>query len=76
MDTQSAPTVSRGRVLAFRIVAGVFGALTFLLTMGGDVSVLTTEKDKVHSFHLLGSLPVFLTLTIRPDFISSRSTGR
>lgn len=66
MDTQTAPTVSRGRVLAFRIVAGVFGALTFLLTIGGDVSVLTTEKDKVHSFHLLGSLPVYVLLTSLP----------
>ena len=40
MDTQSAPTVSHGRVLAFRIVAGVFGALTLLLTIGGALRVV------------------------------------
>jgi hypothetical protein len=66
MDTQTAPTVSHGRVLAFRIIAGVFGALTLLLTIGGAVSVLTTEKDKVHSFHVLGSLPVYVLLTSLP----------
>jgi|1186.fasta_scaffold01281_3 hypothetical protein len=66
METQSEPTVSHGRVLAFRIVAGVFGTLTLLLTIGGAISVLTTEKDKIHSFHVLGSLPVYVLLTSLP----------
>ena len=66
MDTQSAPTVSHGRMLAFRIVAGVFGALTLLLTIGGAFPVLFNEPDKVHSFHVLGALPVYVLLTGLP----------
>ena len=66
MDTQTAPAVSHGRLLAFRIIAGVFGALTLLLTIGGAISVVTNEPDKVHSFHVLGSLPVYVLLTALP----------
>jgi hypothetical protein len=66
MDTQTAPTVSRGRLLAFRIIAGLFGVLTLLVTIGSAIPVLTTEKDKVHSFHVLGSLPVYVLLTGLP----------
>lgn len=62
MDTQTAPTVSHGRLLAFRIVAGVFGALMLLLTIGGAFPVLSNEPDKVHSFHVLASLPVYVLL--------------
>ena len=66
METQMGPSVSRGRVLAFRIVAGVFGALTILITIGGAIPVLTNGPDKVHSFHVLGSLPVYVLLTGLP----------
>src|SRR5262245_27916945 len=66
MDTQTSPTVSRGRLLAFRIIAGVFGALTILLTVGGAIPVLTNEHDKVHSFHVMGALPVYVLLTGLP----------
>jgi hypothetical protein len=65
MDEQE-PAVTGSKVLAFRIVAGVFGVLSILLTLGSAISVLTTEKDKVHSFHVLGSLPVYVLLTGLP----------
>lgn len=66
MTTRMEPTVSRGKVLAFRIIAGIFGALTIVLTVGGAVPVLTNEHDKVHSFHVIGALPVYVLLTGLP----------
>jgi hypothetical protein len=66
MDMQTAPTVSHGRLLAFRIIAGVFGVLSLLLTIGGAFPVLSNEPDKVHSFHVLASLPVYVLLTGLP----------
>ena len=55
-----------GKLIAFRIVAGLFGALTILLTIGGAFPVLANEPDKVHSFHVFGALPVFVLLTGLP----------
>ena len=62
-DTTSAPTAGRGRVLAFRIVAGIFGALLILLNASFGLSPLFNEADKVHSFHQIGPL-FFYTLLI------------
>jgi hypothetical protein len=60
------PTASGSKLMAFRIIAGLFGALTILLTVGGAFPVLTNEPDKVHSFHIFGALPVFVLLTGLP----------
>jgi hypothetical protein len=66
MDEQ-APTAAPGpKVIAFRIIAGLFGALTIVVTVGSAIPVLTNETDKVHSFHVLASLPVYVLLTGLP----------
>ena len=52
-----------GKVLAFRIVAGLFGALSIVSTIVFAIPVFTNEEDKVHSFHVLGSAPVFILVT-------------
>jgi len=62
MDEQSRPA-GGAKVVAFRIIAGLFGALEIIATLAFGVPVFTNEEDKVHSFHILGSAPVFLLLT-------------
>jgi hypothetical protein len=52
--------------MAFRIIAGVFGALAILATVASAIPVLTNDADKVHSFHVLGLLPVYVLLTGLP----------
>jgi hypothetical protein len=66
MDEQAPPAVGGPKLMAFRIIAGVFGALTILVTIGSAIPVLTNDEDKVHSFHVLGSLPVYVLLTGLP----------
>jgi len=75
MDTQSAPTVSRGRVLAYRIIAGIFGVFIIISNLAFSVPQFFSATDKVHSFHDLASMPAFLILLgvalivimLRPD---------
>ncbi len=75
MDTQTTPTVSRGRLLAFRIIAGIFGVFVIVSNIGFSLSAFTNEADKIHSFHALASFPSFLILmgfalvvmALRPD---------
>jgi len=62
MDTQSAPTVSRGRVLAYRIIAGIFGVFIIISNLAFSVPQFFSATDKVHSFHDLASMPAFLIL--------------
>jgi hypothetical protein len=59
----STVSASRGRVVAFRIVAGVFGASSIIYSIASAVTVFTNESDEIHSFHVLGSIPAFLLLT-------------
>jgi energy-coupling factor transporter transmembrane protein EcfT len=75
MDTQTAPTVSRGRLLAYRIIAGVFGVFVIISNLAFSVPQFFSDTDKVHSFHDLASMPAFLILLgfalivmmLRPD---------
>jgi energy-coupling factor transporter transmembrane protein EcfT len=75
MDSRTAPTVSRGRVLAYRIVAGLVGAFFILTSLGFSVPQFFSAADKVHSFHDLATMPAFLVLlgfalivmVLRPD---------
>ena len=62
MDTQTTPAVARGRVLAYRIVAGVFGAFVIISNVAFSVPQFFSDTDKVHSFHDLASMPAFLIL--------------
>jgi hypothetical protein len=62
MDTQSAPTVSRGRELAYRIIAGIFGVFIIISNLAFSVPQFFSATDKVHSFHDLASMPAFLVL--------------
>jgi hypothetical protein len=62
MDEQ-ARAVGGAKVVAFRIIAGLFGALSVISTIVFAVPVFTDDDDKIHSFHILGSAPVFVLLT-------------
>jgi len=62
METKSAPTVSRGRVLAYRIIAGIFGVFIIISNLAFSVPQFFSATDKVHSFHDLASMPAFLIL--------------
>ena len=75
MDTQTAPTVSRGRLLAFRIIAGAFGVVVIISGLVFTLPAFFNEEDKIHSFHDLASEPSLLVLigfalivmVLRPD---------
>ncbi|HEV8087755.1 MAG TPA: hypothetical protein VGQ50_03700 [Actinomycetota bacterium] len=75
MDTHTAPTVSRGRVLAYRIIAGVVGLFFVVSSLAFSVPQFFSTTDKVHSFHDLATMPAFLVLLgfalivmmLRPD---------
>lgn len=75
MQTQTQPTVSRGRLLAFRIIAGVFGAVVIVSGLVFTLPAFFNEEDKIHSFHDLASEPALLVLigfalivmVLRPD---------
>jgi energy-coupling factor transporter transmembrane protein EcfT len=83
MDTQTTPTVARGRVLAYRIVAGVFGAFVIISNIAFAVPQFFSDTDKVHSFHDLASMPAFLVLLgfalivmmLRPDDVVALRVG-
>jgi hypothetical protein len=62
MDEQPA-SVPGPKLIAFRIIAGLFGALSIISSIAFAIPALTNEEDKVHSFHVLGSLPVFVLVT-------------
>lgn len=72
-----AATVGRGRLVAFRIVAGIFGTLTVLSNILFTFPVLSNESDRVHAFHELGAFAPFIlflfvglaliVLAIHPD---------
>jgi hypothetical protein len=72
---------SKGMTIAFRVVAGLFGALNIVAIVLFTIPVFTDDTEKVHSFHNLGSFPalVFLlgfssvVLAIRPtDVVALR----
>jgi hypothetical protein len=73
--TVSPPTVSRGRLLAFRSIAGVFGLVVIVSGLVFTLPAFFSEQDKVHSFHDLASEPSLLVLigfalvvmVLRPD---------
>ena len=76
MGTQCTPTtVSRGRVLAFRIIAGILAVFVIVSNIAFSVPQFFSETDKVHSFHDLAAMPAFLILlgfalivmALRPD---------
>jgi len=83
MDTQTTPAVARGRVLAYRIVAGVFGAFVIISNIAFSVPQFFSDTDKVHSFHDLASMPAFLVLLgfalivmmLRPDDVVALRVG-
>jgi hypothetical protein len=75
------PEAGRGRVMAFRIVAGIFGVLLMLTNAAFGLSSLFDEKEKVHSFHNLGPFFIYtllvgvplIVLAIRPtDVVALR----
>jgi len=75
MEATTTASVGRGRLLAFRIIAGVLGALLALSSLAYTLPPLWDEEQKVHSFHNFGPLPVWIlllalpliTLSIRPN---------
>jgi len=75
--------VARGRVLAYRIVAGVFGAFVIISNVAFSVPQFFSDTDKVHSFHDLASMPAFLVLLgfalivmmLRPDDVVALRVG-
>jgi hypothetical protein len=83
MDTQTTPAVARGRVLAYRTVAGVFGAFVIISNVAFSVPQFFSDTDKVHSFHDLASMPAFLVLLgfalivmmLRPDDVVALRVG-
>jgi len=75
MDVTTTASVGRRRLLAFRFIAGVLGSLLALTYLAYTLPALTDDKEKVHSFHNFGPLPVWIlllalplvTLAIRPS---------
>ena len=75
MDAQLEPTVSRGRLIAFRVIAGIFGAVVVIANIAFTMPVFTDQSEKVHSFHDLGAFPAstfligfpLIVLAIRPN---------
>jgi len=63
MDEPQPSVVPGPKVIAFRIIAGLFGALSIVSSIGFAIPALTNEEDKMHSFHLLAALPVFVLVT-------------
>ena len=59
MSAEQTVTASHGRTLAFRILAGLFGAIAILSNVAFSISVFTDGAEKVHSFHDLGSFPSY-----------------
>ena len=45
----------RGRTIAFRIVAGLLGLATVVLSVPFAVGSLTDEQEKIHAFHNIGA---------------------
>jgi hypothetical protein len=66
MDEQAPTAVGGPKVMAFRIIAGLFGVITVLAMIGSAIPVLTNDQDKVHSFHVLGVIPVYVLLAGLP----------
>lgn len=62
MDEQP-DVVPSPKLIAFRIIAGLFGALSIVSSILFAIPALTDEEDKAHSFHVLGALPVFVLIT-------------
>jgi hypothetical protein len=63
MDEPQSAVPPRPKLIAFRIIAGLFGALSVVSSIAFALPALTKEEDKVHSFHVLGALPVFVLIT-------------
>jgi hypothetical protein len=63
MDEQPRAVVPGPKLIVFRVIAALFGALSIFSSIAFAIPVLTNEEDKVHSFHLLGSLPMFVLVT-------------
>jgi hypothetical protein len=63
VDEQPSVAVPGPKLIAFRIIAGLFGALSIISSIAFAIPVFTNEEDKIHSFHILGSLPVFVLVT-------------
>jgi hypothetical protein len=66
MDETSTTTASRGRVLAFRIVAGAAGVLLGVANIVYGLAPLVDETQRVHSFHTLVPLWVYSLLVVVP----------
>jgi len=62
MDVQTTRTASRGRVLAYRIIAGILGVFVIISNLAFSVPQFFDATDKVHSFHDLASMPAFMIL--------------
>lgn len=81
METTTPSTAGRGRVLAFRIVAGFFGVVLIASNAAFGLSSLVNDEERVHSFHNLGPFFVYtllvgvplVVLAIRPmDVVALR----
>jgi len=81
MSEQQGMNPPRGRTIAFRIVAGLFAAVTIVSTILFTIPVFTETEDKIQAFHDLGSFPAFvfllgfslMVLTLRPtDVVALR----
>jgi hypothetical protein len=63
VEEQPRAVVAGPKLIAFRIIAGLFGALSVISSIAFAIPVFTNEEDKIHSFHILGSLPMFVLVT-------------
>lgn len=66
MEETAPTTASRGRVLAFRIVAGVAGVLLGVANIFYGAAPIFDETQRVHSFHTLVPLWVYSLLVSVP----------
>lgn len=48
-------TAPRGRTIAFRILAGLFGLLTVAFTIPFAIATFTDEQQEIHAYHNIGS---------------------
>jgi len=66
MDAPSTRTAGRGRVIAFRIVAAIFGVILIISNAAFGLSSLFDDTQKVHSFHNLAPFFIYTLLVAVP----------
>src|SRR5215217_7787540 len=66
MDAPSTRMAGRGRVIAFRIVAAIFGVVLIISNAAFGLTSLFDDTQKVHSFHNLAPFFIYTLLVAVP----------